>query len=234
MANVANSTRSESAAPVEPFATGVDVVPYEQQLNQDGGWALSEGSLHFQGKSEVQKALSRLCKRLNELKIPYAVAGAMALFQHGYRRFTEDVDILVTREGLDAIHAALEGLGYVRLFSNSKNLRDTEDGVRIDFLVTGQFPGDGKHKPVAFPNPADAAVELNGMRVLDLPKLLELKLASGMTGAGRRKDVGDVQETIKFLKLPKEFAEQLDPYVRALYLELWTEAEQGKAFEQEY
>ena len=73
--------------------------------------------------------------------------------KHGFRRFTEDVDILVTRDGLKAIHAHLEGLGYVPPFTGSKNLRDTEHGVRIEFLIAGEFPGDGKPKPVAFPGP---------------------------------------------------------------------------------
>ena len=54
---------------------------------------------------------------------------------------------------LSAIHAKLEGLGYVPPFSGSKNLRDTEHGVRIEFLIAGEFPGDGKPKPVAFPEP---------------------------------------------------------------------------------
>ena len=81
----------------------------------------------------------------------------MALFRHGFRRFTEDVDILVTREGLKTIHEQLEGLGYVPPFTGSKNLRDTESGVRIEFLIAGEFPGDGKPKPVAFPDPAESA-----------------------------------------------------------------------------
>ena len=88
---------------------------------------------------------------MRNLNIPYAVAGGMALFSHGFRRFTEDVDILVTREGLDRLHRELEGLGYVPLFPGSKNLRDADSGVRVEFLVTGDFPGDGKPKPVAFP-----------------------------------------------------------------------------------
>ncbi len=123
------------------------------------------------------------------------------MFQHGYRRFTEDMDILVTREGLQRIHEALEGLGYVRLFSQSKALRDTDGGVKIDFLVTGQYPGDGKPKPVAFPDPAEAAVDVDAMRVLSLPKLVQLKIASGMSGGARREDLGDAQELIKFLNL---------------------------------
>ena len=112
---------------------------------------------------------------------------------HGFRRFTEDVDILVTREALKAIHERLEGLGYVPPFAGSKNLRDTDSGVRIEFLVSGEFPGDGKPKPVAFPDPADVGVEIDGVRFLSLPSLVELKLASGMTdgspaeGSGRRR-----------------------------------------------
>ena len=63
------------------------------------------------------------------------------MFQHGYRRFTEDVDLLVTREGLKEIHRELEGLGYRRPFQGSKNLRDTEHGVKIEFPVDGEIPG---------------------------------------------------------------------------------------------
>lgn len=209
------------------------VTPYHDRLNQDRGWALSEGSLFFEGKGKVQEALRRITKRLNELGIPYAVAGGMAMFQHGYRRFTEDVDLLVTPQGLQEIHRVLEGLGYVRLFSGSKGLRDTDAGVKIDFLVTGQFPGDGKSKPVSFPDPAQAFVQLGEMRVVSLPALVELKLASGMTGAGRRKDLGDAQELIKFFQLPADFAQQLHPYVRSMFLELWKEVQQAKADQNE-
>jgi hypothetical protein len=88
-------------------------------------------------------------------------------------------------------------------------------------LTTGAFPGDGKPKPVAFPDPNDVATEINGIRYLKLPNLIELKLASGMTNAGRVKDLGDVQELIKALKLPVEFAENLDPFVRFKFTELW-------------
>jgi hypothetical protein len=92
--------------------------------------------------------------------------------------------------------------------------------VRIVFLVAGQFLGDGKPKPVAFPDPAQAAVEIDGIRYLGLPQLVELKLASGMTNPGCMKDLGDVQELIRILHLPADFAQQLNPYVRAKYEEL--------------
>jgi hypothetical protein len=200
----------------------IDMVVYEDRLNHDVGWALREGSMHFEEQSAVHKTLSRITQRLAGLGIPYALVGGMALFFHGYRRFTEDVDLLVTREGLQEVHRQLEGLGYVPPFAGSKQLRDAETGVRIEFLVTGEYPGDGKPKPVAFPDPAQAAVvEAHGIRLLALPRLMELKLASGMTNPGRVRDLADVQELIKFLHLPADLADQLDPYVQAKYRELW-------------
>jgi hypothetical protein len=183
---------------------------------------LDEGGLHFEGQSLVQKTLRRVAQRLEDLEVPYAIAGGMALFKHGFRRFTEDVDILVTRASLKTIHERLDGLGYVPPFTGSKNLRDAESGVRIEFLVAGEFPGDGKPKPVAFPQPEDASIVIDGLRFLSLPKLVELKLASGMTGGiHRMKDLTDVVELIKILGLSSEFAEELNPYVRDKYLELW-------------
>jgi hypothetical protein len=195
---------------------------YEDRLDRDGRWALSEGSRHFEEKSAVQDALYRIARRLENLGIPYAIARGMALFKHGFRRFTEDVDILVSRDGLETIHAQLEGLGYIPPFKGSKNLRDTEQGVRIEFLVAGEFPGDGKPKPVCFPEPDQACVVLDGVCYLTLPKLVELKLASGMTGGiHRMKDLTDIVQLIESRRLPADFADQLNPYVRDKYLELW-------------
>jgi hypothetical protein len=194
---------------------------YEQQLDRDTEWALNEGSRHFEENSAVHQALRAVTGRLNELGIPYAVVGGMALYLHGYRRFTEDVDLLVTQSGLLAIQQNLTGLGYVPLFSGSKNLRDARNGVRIEFIVTGQFPGDGKPKPVVFPDPAQVAIEKNGVQLLRLNTLIDLKLASGISSSGRLRDLADVQDLIRTLKLPVEFSQQLDLSVRDKYLELW-------------
>jgi hypothetical protein len=204
----------------EPAAIAPPV--YEQRLRLDRGWAMDEGDRHFQRDNEVFKTLRKIARRLDDLGIPYAIVGGMALDAHGFRRLTVDVDLLVTAEGLKAIHGKLDGLGYLPPFAGSKQLRDTEHGVRIEFLITGQFPGDGKPKPVAFPDPAEVATRIDGIAYLALPKLVELKLASGMTGGvARMRDLTDVVALIETLDLPAEFAEQIDPYVRPKYLELW-------------
>ena len=198
------------------------LVSYEQRLNQDSRWALSEGSVFFEDKGAVQQAMRRIAKRLEELGVPYAIVGGMALFQHGFRRFTEDVDILVTREGLNSIHEKLEGRGYLPPFTGSKHLRDTELGVKIEFLVTGGYPGDGKPKPVAFPDPATVADEIDGRKYIRLTTLIELKLASGMSSEQRGKDLVDIQELIKAAHLPLDLAEQLNPYVQEKYRAVWS------------
>ena len=91
----------------------------------------------------------------------------------------------------------------------------------MDVVLAGGFPGDGKPKPVAFPDPEIAAERGARVALLPLPRFLELKLASGMTAPHRLKDLADVQELIRVATLPQELAETLDPYVREKYLELW-------------
>src|SRR5262249_53158959 len=197
------------------------MITYEEQLNRDVSWAFKEGSMHFEKEGAVHKALRKITKRLEVLGIPYALVGGMALFFHGYRRFTDDVDLLVTPEGLKEIHRELEGLGYIPPFQGSKHLRDVENGVRIKFLTTGDYPGDGNPKPVSFPEPTQSSILIDGIPCLQLPKLVELKLASGMTNPGRLDDLGDVQKMIRILNLPADLEDQLNPFVREKYRELW-------------
>ncbi len=214
-------TQRPSVAGLRATAVLTEVEPYKVRLDRDKGWAMDEGESFFQGTSATHKALRKITERLNELGVDYVLVGGMAMFQHGYRRFTEDVDLLVTREGLKEVHRKLDGLGYLPPFQRSKNLRDTENGVKIEFLVTGDYPGDGKPKPVSFPTPAEVAVEINGIRCIGLPALVELKLASGMSNTERAKDLVDVIEMIKVLGLPRDFAEKLKPFVRERYSQLW-------------
>lgn len=201
---------------------------YEDRLSHNLRWALGEASQYFQDRGDLRKTLHRIAAKLDELQVTYAVAGGLALFAHGFRRFTEDVDILITKESLSRIHNELEGLGYVVPFTGSKNLRDTDTGVRIEFLIAGQFPGDGKPKPIAFPSPSAVAIEDGGIKYLNLNTLIELKLASGMTNPNRGKDLIDVQEVIKAINLPLNFSEKLHPFVQAKYIEMWNVTRSGR------
>lgn len=143
------------------------------------------------------------------------------MFEHGFRRFTEVVEILVTRDGLKEIHVKLKGYGYFADFRGGKHLIDAEYGVQVRFLVAGEGPTGGISDPVVLPDPVAVRISLGGMPVLCLSNLVEMKIASGMACPSRLRDLADVVELIKVLGLPKELAETLDPYVRKRYLELW-------------
>ena len=130
----------------------------------------------------------------------------------------------MTPEGLEKFHAELVGRGYRPAFEGAnKKFRSTLENVPIVVLTTGEYPGDGKPKSIVFPDPTTISIEIDGVQTLTLVKLIEFKLASGMTGLGRRKDLADVQELIRVKNLPASLSESLDPSVQALYLELRSE-----------
>jgi hypothetical protein len=202
--------------------------PFEERMRRGGAGAVREATGFFMRDDPVHGALAAIARRLDEEAVPYAVAGGMALVAHGYDRTTVDVDVLVTAGGLETIHRRLVGLGYRPAFEGSrKQFRDAERSVRVEFLVSGEFPGDGKPKPVAFPDPADCSTEIGGIRYLRLGTLVELKLASGMSHPGRLKDLADVQELIRARDLPLELRDEIHPYVRDKYTELWQATRQA-------
>ena len=204
-----------------PGVTSVSVVEsYEDRIRRGGAEALRAAARFFMCTDDVHTTLRRFTAKLDELGIPYAVADGMALVAHGYRRTTVEVDVLLSPDSLPHVHAELEGRGYLPPFAGSKDLRDTQTGVRIEFLLAGQFPGDGEPKPIAFPDPSTSAVTIDGISFLALERLIELKLASGMTHPGRIKDLADVQELIRVLRLDATFASRLHAYVRPKYAEL--------------
>jgi hypothetical protein len=179
----------------------------------------------FMGEADVQRALHKLVRTLDAQRIPYAIIGALALNELGYQRVTVDVDVLLTAEGLAAFKAANLGRGYAEKVPGSRGLRDPEYGVDIDVVLAGMYPGDGRPKPVAFPDPGETAEQGARIALLPLPRLLELKIASGMTAPHRLKDLADVLEVIRTLALPRELSEDLNAYVREKYLELWHAAQ---------
>lgn len=184
---------------------------------------LRESEAFFGGRGAVHRTLRSLASRLDAEEIPYAILGGMALNLHGFVRETVDVDVLLTRESLERFRERLVGRGYVPAFAGAlKSFKDAETRVRIDVIASGDYPGDGKPKEIAFPEPSAVAVDRGGIRVVPLEVLLELKLASGLSAEHRRLvDLADVQRTIEALGLPRDLSERLHPTVRAEYGRLW-------------
>ena len=173
-------------------------------------------------EGDVYATLRSLAKRLGDAGLEYAVIGGMALVEHGYRRATEDIDLLMRPETLGAFRQQFSGRGYVPAFPGAtKTFRDTETGVRIEIVTTGDYPGDGKPKPVAFPDPATVSVKGDEFPFVTLETLIELKLASGLSAPHRARDIADVQDLILRAKLPLELAARLDQSVQSEYRRLW-------------
>jgi hypothetical protein len=202
------------------------VQAYEEQLGESFARLLKEVDLYFEETGKLHSTLEDLARRLEEAGIPYAVLGAIAMARYGYRRMTVDIDLLLSPEGLARFRECYECPGYVPAFSGAtKSFRAADTGVRIDVLTSGEYPGDGKPKPVAFPEPSQVSVDVDGISVVKLDKLIELKLASGISAPHRLRDLADVQDAIRILRLPENFEDRLDPSVRSAYRDLWSRAQ---------
>ncbi len=183
--------------------------------------AYQEGLRFFMGEGILNETLRRVARDLENHEIAYTVVGAVALNNYGYRRFTEDIDLILTGEGLEKFRNELVGRGYRPAFEGAtRKFRTTGENVTIEIITAGEFPGDGKPKAVIFPNPEESEIEIDGIKTVSLETLVELKLASGMTAPHRLKDLADVQELIKIKNLRAEFAGRLNPFVREKFLEL--------------
>src|SRR5713101_5579062 len=105
----------------------------------------------FQGRDPVHLSMRRIAKRLEKAGIPYAVVGGMAVFAHRYRRTTDDVDLLLTPDGLSGFRRLFVPTSYDAVPKRPRRFVDRVSNVTLDILVTGRFPGSGKPGPIAYP-----------------------------------------------------------------------------------
>ena len=187
---------------------------------------LWEIGMFFQKNDPVHQSLRRLAKRLEKAGIPYAVMGAMAVNLHGARRTTDDVDVLLTPEGLQRFRQELLPKFYKPTEGRSRRFTERKSGVQVDCLVTGHFPGRGRPGPFAFPDPQEVAVEIEKVQVVNLPQLIQLKLA-----ARRHYDFGDVGFLIHVHNLDESFMEKLHPSVHQDFIECLEEKRREDEYE---
>ena len=110
--------------------------------------------MFFQGKDEVHQTMRRVASVWNEAGIPYAIVGGMAVNAHKYRRTTDDVDLLLTPEGLGGIREAVRRRRTTQPDPDGRDrFIDRENGVSIDILVTGRFPGQRATRADRLPRP---------------------------------------------------------------------------------
>jgi len=170
--------------------------------------------LFFERKDPVHKTMRRLVRRLQRAGIPYAVMGGMAVNAHKHRRTTDDVDILLTRKGLEEFKRRYVPKNYATVPNRPRRFIDKIDHIEVDVLVTGLFPGSGKPGPVAFPDPASVSEVIDKINVIDLITLIQLKLA-----ARRHQDFADVVNLISKRNLDESFLQYLHSSLHQDYIE---------------
>jgi hypothetical protein len=187
---------------------------------------LKEIDMFFSGRGKVHQTMRRLARQLREANIPYAILGAMAVNAHGAERTTKDVDFLLTPEGLARFREKYVGKDYDPVRGRPRRFADRQNGVTVDILVTGRFPGTGRTGPFPFPDPMEASEEIRKLRVVTLPQLIQLKLA-----ARRYYDFGDVVQLIKVHQLDESFLEKIHPAVHADFIECLEEKRREDEYE---
>ncbi|KAG4067739.1 hypothetical protein HA402_005511 [Bradysia odoriphaga] len=153
----------------------------------------------------------KLAKQLDMNGIDYAIVGGFALNVHGFKRQTLDVDVLLTKENLNKFNAKVLYNGFAPRFRGARrSFRDPVSNVGVDVIVAGEFPGDGKEKSISFPDPSTTNVNIDGVKVINLHTLIDLKLASYMSMPQQRmKDRTDVSGLVKILSMDESYAVNL-------------------------
>jgi hypothetical protein len=171
-------------------------------------------------ENETLWQVARAChETLRAANIPYAVVGGVAVCLHGYQRNTVDLDLLVRAEDATAIRQAMREAGFA-WSKESKEFRSPA-GVPVQFLMAGERAGP--HSEVLLPDPSEkkTTAEVEGLPVVALARLVEMKLACGQGDLRRtHKDFADVVELIAIHQLNRSFARYLHKSLRKTFREL--------------
>ncbi|MBD3408407.1 MAG: hypothetical protein GF411_19950 [Candidatus Lokiarchaeota archaeon] len=125
--------------------------------------------------------LNHLNDASTNLDIPITIIGGMAVAEHNYPRYTNDIDILVRTKDVSRLANYLLQTNQYTDIGQNKLLHN--NGIIVNFCAEGVKAGS-----VIFPPPSHQ----HGLEVADLPLLLILK-----TEANRYRDRADVIELIK-------------------------------------
>ena len=208
------------------------VEPFEKVMSRGGAPAIAQIGTFFERRDPVHKTLHTIVCQLQRTGIPYAVTGAMALVAHGYHRTTIDVDVLLEAGGIERLLAAIDSERFLPEGIKRKYLRDQLTGVKVDLYEPSLRVFDSVLKEHRTVHPPHETVLIEGVRYLDLPSLLATKLLHGLFDSGHLAHLADVVETIKYVRLPLDFAASLPEDVRPKYIVFWHAVQKPDPHEQ--
>ena len=92
---------------------------------------------------DFTQVIGKVCKRLDELEVRYALIGGFAMALRGVQRATTDLDFILFLDDLERADSVLTSFGYNQVFHNENvshyQAKDQEFG-RIDLLDAFRAP----------------------------------------------------------------------------------------------
>jgi hypothetical protein len=134
---------------------------------------------------------------LTAIEAEAVLAGGWAVWRHGYEgRQTNDVDVAIAANHVDEFLrvAAVSGFQVLKVPEGRwPKIIHRDTGIEVDLLAEGARPGlSTKLAPTTIPSPREMGADGFTLVYIQLPSLVELKLA-----AGRPKDESDVVALIR-------------------------------------
>lgn len=171
------------------------------------------------GNESLWDVAARCHELLSEAGIAYSVCGGVAVCLHGYQRNTTDLDLVIRSDDSEAVRRILTDAGY-QWDAEQAEFR-TQNGIAIQFVIAGQKAGKGTEVAVSDPVGDLNVEQIEGLSVVRLSRLIEMKIACGMSNLRRtHKDFADVVELILIRNLDRSFARFLHKSLRPTFREL--------------
>ncbi len=171
------------------------------------------------GNESLWNVAERCHVLLSTATIPYSICGGVAVCLHGYQRNTVDLDLVIRSSESEAVRKILSDGGLDWDESNAEFR--TADGIAVPFLIAGQRAGKGSEVTIPEPIGELNVEQREGLPVVRLSRLIEMKIACGMCNLRRtHKDFADVVELIAARNLDGSFARLLHKSLRPTFREL--------------
>lgn len=164
------------------------------------------------GSTNIEKTLLKALKVLKLFNIPHYVCGGFAVQEHGYPRFTVDVDIIVP--DVEVAREKLLMNGFKANPGSKMTVTDRETKVEVNLLPGGKKVDPG---PSTLSMPTHVS---DTPQILTLEELISSKLSTYMgRGIDRSQDYADVVKLVQANRLPRDCG--VDPKVRDEYHKIW-------------
>ncbi len=171
------------------------------------------------GNEALWEIALRCHQIFEKASIPHSICGGVAVCLHGYQRNTTDVDLIINATDSEKVKELLLAESF-QWDDELKEFRSSSD-VPVQFFFAGERAGKGSEVKIPEPTGESNIEERDGLAVVRLSRLIEMKLACGM-GSMRRthKDFADVVELIAIRNLDSSFARYLHKSLGPTFREL--------------